>query len=86
MINQKQFIELSKKRVKELNGEEENESVLEAWRDGYIYFQEALRKSFETDHQIDFLEKVELSIYPELDSFDDEKLSNEIINHALTKR
>lgn len=41
-MKQKEFEELSKKEVKELNGGDE--SAQEAWRAGYIYVQQQIKK------------------------------------------
>jgi adenosylcobinamide amidohydrolase len=57
-MTQKEFIELSEKEVLELNGSK-NESVREAWRDGFIYAQKIVRKSLHEDFNDEFMTKME---------------------------
>lgn len=69
-MTQSKFIELSKIEVRQLNGEHENEDVTTAWRAGYLYAQSLIRKSFEKDDSMEFLDKVETFIEPILDEFE----------------
>ena len=69
-MTQKEFQELSKNEVKELNGEHENEDVTSAWRAGYIYAQSLINKSFQSDYHDEFFNKVEEFINDELDEFE----------------
>lgn len=43
-MTQKEFEKLSFEECKSLNGEQETQAVLEAWRAGYIYLQQKLKK------------------------------------------
>jgi len=61
-MDNKEFIELSEKRVKSLNGSDKEESF-EAWRAGYIYFQNIVKKHIRHDHMEDFLDKMEAYAY-----------------------
>ena len=58
-MTQKEFQELS-----------ENEDVTSAWRAGYIYAQSLISKSFQSDNQDEFFNKVEEFINDELDEFE----------------
>ena len=66
-MTQKEFQELSENEVKELNGEHKNKDVTSAWRAGYIYAQSLISKSFQSDYQEEFFNKVEEFINDDLD-------------------
>ena len=69
-MTQEQFQELSVSEVKQLNAMENNDDVTDAWRAGYIYAQEIIKKSFEEDTHNIFLDKVEEFISDDLDPFE----------------
>ena len=70
-MTQKEFEELSIEQVKKLNGHQDQENVLDAWRAGYIYAQNIVKKSFQNDFQDEFYDKVEDFVTDELDVFPD---------------
>lgn len=57
-MNNKEFIELSKKEVKSLNGSE-TEAAQEAWRAGYNYARMQVRKMMNTYFMDECLTKLE---------------------------
>lgn len=59
-MTNKEFQELSKKRVKELNGSNKDASF-EAWRDGYKYAFDLVYKSLNED--ADFVAKMDALAY-----------------------
>lgn len=70
-MQQKEFIDLSKKEVKELNAGYDNiENHSESWRGGYIYLLEQIEKCFRNDFHEDFLTKIEEIIDQDLDVFE----------------
>ena len=69
-MTQKEFQELSENEVKGLNREHENKDVTSAWRAGYIYAQSLISKSFQSDYQDEFFNKVEEFINDELYKFE----------------
>ena len=69
-MTQKEFQKLSENKVKELNREHENKDVTSAWRACYIYAQSLIRKSFQSDYQVEFFNKIEEFINDELDEFE----------------
>lgn len=61
-MTQLEFEKLSFTECKSLNGEQEKEEVLQAWRAGYIYFQQKVKKASETMFNEEFTdEMIELS-------------------------
>ena len=70
-MTQKEFEELSIEQVKKLNGHQDQENVLDAWRAGYIYAQNIVKKSFQNDFQDEFYDKVEDFVTDELYMFPD---------------
>jgi len=71
-MTQKEFIELSEKEVLSLNGHSSDYAVTEAWRGGYIYLVEKLRKFYENMHQEEFFEQIETLLESEISEFNDE--------------
>jgi hypothetical protein len=71
-MTQKEFIELSEKEVLSLNGHSSDENVTEAWRGGYLYMREKLRKFYENMYQDEFFEEIENLLEPEINEFNDE--------------
>lgn len=71
-MTQKEFIELSQKEVLSLNGHSSDENVTEAWRGGYIYMREKLRKFYQNMYQAEFFENVEKILESKISEFDDE--------------
>ena len=71
-MTQKDFIELSEKEVLSLNGHSGNENVTEAWRGGYIYLVEKLRKFYENMHQDEFFDEIEKILESEINEFNDD--------------
>lgn len=69
-MEQKEFEELSVKEVESLNGEHENESVLQAWRAGYIYFQQKVKQASETLYNEEFTDEMIERANDELDCFE----------------
>ena len=67
-MNNKEFIELSEKKVKNLNGSKHEESN-EAWRNGYNYLVNKIRESFENDYNDEFMDKMEEIAMSELEEF-----------------
>ena len=68
-MKQKEFEELSKKEVKELNGGDE--SAQEAWRAGYIYVQQQIKKIEESSACMeDYIDKLEELSNQNLDYFE----------------
>lgn len=57
-MTKNEFIELSEKEVKSLNGCN-NEETFESWRAGYIYAQNIVRESLNIDYNGEFCEKME---------------------------
>lgn len=68
-MTQKEFIKLSEKEVLSLNGHSDDENVTEAWRGGYIYMIEKLRKFYENMYQEEFFEEIEKILESEIDEF-----------------
>ena len=68
-MTQKEFIKLSEKEVLSLNGHSDDENVTEAWRGGYIYMVEKLRKFYENMYQDEFFEEIEKILESEIDEF-----------------
>lgn len=68
-MTQKEFIKLSEKEVLSLNGYSDDENVTEAWRGGYIYMIEKLRKFYENMYQDEFFEEIEKILESEIDEF-----------------
>lgn len=71
-MNQKEFIEISKREVKLLNGET-SESHLEAFREGYLYLKRRLRETYYNQESISHLEDIEDIISEDLDTLDWDK-------------
>ena len=70
-MQQKEFIDLSKKEVKELNAGYDNiENHSKSWRGGYIYLIKKKKKCFRNDFHEDFLTKIEEIIDQDLDVFE----------------
>lgn len=57
-MTNKEFIELSEKEVKKLNGSTLEEAC-QAWRSGYNYLVRKIRESFENDFNDEFMAKME---------------------------
>ena len=58
-MTQEEFEKLSFEECKSLNGEQETEAVLEAWRAGYLYLKYQISKMRQTaDDAFDFIDKV----------------------------
>jgi hemoglobin-like flavoprotein len=68
-MTQEEFEKLSFDECKMLNGEHETESVLEAWRAGYIYLQQKIRQMAETMHNDEFCDTIIGLSNEELDCF-----------------
>lgn len=68
-MNNKEFIELSKKEVKSLNGSE-TEAAQEAWRAGYNYARMQVRKMMNTYFMDECLTKLEEMCEGELEEFE----------------
>lgn len=68
MMTNKEFILLSEKKVKNLNGSKHEESN-EAWRAGYNYLAKKIRESFENDYNDEFMNKMEDIAMNELEEF-----------------
>lgn len=71
-MTQKEFDKLSEDEVRMLNGYDSLDFVTEAWRDGYIYLKEKIRKLFVTKHNSEFLDEVEKLISDEISEFSEE--------------
>ena len=67
-MKNKEFIELSEKKVKELNGSKHEESN-EAWRSGYNYLAYKIRESMNNDDSDTFCNKMESIGNSELEVF-----------------
>lgn len=67
-MNQKEFEELSKKKVKELNGGDE--SAEQAWRYGYIYAQQQVLKLKESCSMNEYMDKLDDLCDQNLDYFE----------------
>lgn len=67
-MTNKEFIQLSEKEVKKLNGND-NESAFEAWRAGYNYARKIVKKSINEDYNSDFVDKMEEFSNEELEEF-----------------
>jgi hypothetical protein len=67
-MNNKEFILLSEKEVKKLNGSKHEESY-EAWRNGYNYLVNKIRQSFENDYNDEFMTKMENIAMSDLEEF-----------------
>jgi len=57
-MSNEDFVKLSQKKVKELNGCEDK-AAYEAWRDGYNYLNKHLRAILETCYNEKFIYKLE---------------------------
>lgn len=68
-MTQKEFEKLSFEECKSLNGEQETEAVLEAWRAGYIYLQQKIKEMSETLYNNDFVDCAIELVEQELDCF-----------------
>ncbi len=68
-MNQKEFEELSKKEVKELNGGDE--SAEQAWRAGYIYAQQQVKKLRESTFMDEYMDELDDLCDQNLDYFED---------------
>lgn len=76
-MNQKEFIELSKKEVRELNaGYNSVDDHAESWRGGYEFAREKILKLLQEKYAEDFLTEVEEFATQELDVFDSYELIN----------
>lgn len=71
-MTQKEFEKLSEDEVKSLNGYDSLDYVTEAWRGGYIFLKEKIRKLFETKYNSEFLEEVEKLINDDINEFSDQ--------------
>lgn len=69
-MNQNEFEKLAISEVKSLNGHQDQENVLDAWKAGYIYLKEEIEKSFRNDFHEEFLTKVEEIIDQQIDVFE----------------
>jgi hemoglobin-like flavoprotein len=68
-MKQEEFEKLSFEECKSLNGEQETEAVLEAWRAGYIYLQRKLKQMSETMYNEEFTNAIIELSKEELDCF-----------------
>ena len=68
-MTNKEFFETSKIEVKRLNGSE-TEIAQEAWRAGYLFVQQIIRKAFESQYQDEFLSTIEDFTSEELEEFE----------------
>ena len=68
-MNQKEFQELSKKEVKDLNGGDE--SAKQAWRAGYIYAQQQVNKYRRTCYMNEYIDKLDDLCDQNLDCFEE---------------
>ena len=68
-MNNKEFIELSKKEVKDLNGSE-TEAAQEAWRAGYNHARRFVNKCLNTYHMDECITKLEEFCEGELEEFE----------------
>lgn len=68
-MTNKEFFRLSETEVHRLNGSMSDDAQ-EAWRSGYIYAQNKIKKSLENDDQADFFETCENFVNDELEIFD----------------
>ena len=66
----KEFTEIAKKEVKQLNGSEENSSSIESWKAGYNYARRIILNSIENDFNEEFVDKMQNMTEIELDEFD----------------
>lgn len=67
-MNQKEFEELSKKEVKDLN--HGDESAEQAWRAGYIYAQQQVKKLRESAFMDEYMDKLDDLCDQNLDYFE----------------
>ena len=70
-MTQIEFEQLSFEECKSLNGEQETEAVLEAWRAGYIFLQQKIKEMLETMHNGEFTDAIIDLSNEELDFFND---------------
>jgi len=78
-MNQKEFIELSKKKVRELNaGYNSVDNHAESWRGGYEFAREEILKLLQEKYAEEFLTEVEKFATQELDVF----YLKELLNHS----
>jgi len=76
-MNQKEFIELSKKKVRELNaGYNSVDNHAESWRGGYEFAREKILKLLQEKYDEEFLTEVEKFATQELDVFYSKELLN----------
>lgn len=68
-MRQQEFIDLSKERIKKLNGST-NKLAAQCWRDGYIHAMNEIKKSFENDFNEEFMEKTEEFINQNIEVFE----------------
>lgn len=69
-MTQEEFIRLSKKEVKWLNGRQEDQDVTTAWRSGYLYFRDLVKDSLHNDPY--FIDRMEHLVEDDfLDEFED---------------
>lgn len=76
-MTQIEFEELSRKQVKELNGEQDNEAVLEAWRDGYLYVIEKMNEISDYREFVDLVEELSSQHYDLCSISEDFKTKNQ---------
>ena len=70
-MKQEEFINLSKKEVKQLNAGYNNvDDHAESWRGGYYFLLEEIEKSFRNDNHETFLNKIENIVDQNLDIFE----------------
>jgi len=69
-MTQKEFVELSKREVKSLNGHQEQDNVLDAWRGGYEFARKEIETLLKNEYHNEFLTKVEAFIEQDLEVFD----------------
>ena len=67
-MTNKEFILLSEKEVKNLNGSKHEKSN-EAWRSGYNYLANKIRESMQNDYNDDFMTKMEEIAESEFENF-----------------
>lgn len=67
-MNQSEFIELSAKEVKGLNGSSREETI-EAWRAGYNFARNFVKQKMATCHMTEFIDEMEEFTNIELDEF-----------------
>jgi hypothetical protein len=69
VMGQKEFEKLSYTEIKQLNGKQDDESVLVAWRAGYIYLQQKIAKMSRTMYNEEFVDSVSELSEENLDCF-----------------